>query len=107
MCEECWDEYGRPDIVNEKTEHALALVRQVYDAPLGGAGGRLHIVLDDWNLEDEHIYWCLSQVGEITAWQGKKFDVTPSIIERACGGAFLDMTLQERASTLEKFDGRL
>ncbi len=58
MCDGCWDEYGKPDIVNEKTEAALALVRQVYAAPRGGAGGRLHIVLDDWNLEDEHIYWC-------------------------------------------------
>lgn len=108
MCEMCWGEYGKPDIVNEKTETALALVHQVYEAIGGGAGGNLHIVLDDWNLEDEHIYSCLSGCGEVESYfGGQKFDTTPTIIERACGGAFLDMTLRERASTLAKFDGMI
>ena len=98
MCEACWDEYGEPNIVNEKTQAALMLVMQVYDAVGGGAGGNLHIVLDDWNIEDDSIYYCLSGYGE------RSFDDIPTIIERACGGAFLDMTIQERASVLAKFD---
>ncbi len=107
MCEVCYDEYGKPNIVNEKTEAALALVRQVYEAPQGGAGGNLHIVLDDWNIEDSSIYYCIESYGEVESYFGGNYDMTPTIIERACAGAFLDMTLRERASTLAKFDGMM
>ena len=106
MCEACWDEYGEPNIVNEKTQAALMLVMQVYDAIGGGAGGNLHIVLDDWNIEDDSIYYCLSQCEVVEHSFGGGFDTTPTLLERACGGAFLDMTLQERASVLAKF-GRM
>ncbi len=107
MCEMCWNEYGEPNIVNEKTEAALALVRAVYEAPQGGSGGNLHIVLDDWNIEDDSIYFCLGEDGEMESYFGGTYDMTPTIIERACAGAFLDMTLRERASTLAKFDGMM
>lgn len=103
MCEGCWEGYGSPNIVNEKTEAALVLVRQVYEAIGGSAGGHLHIVLDDWNLETGSIEWCLEQSGKRQGW-GTKYDATPTTIERACGEALLDMTLAERASCLAKFD---
>ncbi len=103
MCSGCWDGYGQPTIVNEKTEAALALVRQVYDAPGGNVGGNLHIVLDDWNLETGSIEWCLEQSGARRVGYNK-YDATPTTIERACGEAFLDMTMDERASCLAKFD---
>ena len=104
MCECCWDEYGKPSIVNEKTEAALALVRQVYDAAGGGAGGNLHIVLDDWNIENSSIEYC-QQGHSNPNWNGPPMRWELTEVEAHCATAFLDMTLKERASTLAKFDG--
>ncbi len=104
MCEDCWNGYGRPNIVNEKTEAALVLVRQVYDAPCGGAGGNLHIVLDDWNLEKHSIEWCQGGRSD-PHWQGPPMRWTLTDVEARCATAFLDMTLEERAATLAQFDG--
>lgn len=106
MCESCWEEYGKPDIVNEKTEAAAVLVQQVYDAIGGGMGGSLHIVLDDWNLEDDSINWCLTQFDECkVSFEDKTFNVGLTDLEQACAAAFLGMSMEERASTLAKFDG--
>jgi len=52
----------------------IALVKEYYSE--NGAGGSLHIVLDDGNLEDSHVDWCSgyasgandeagSQIGEL------------------------------------------
>lgn len=103
MCEVCWESYGSPTIVNEKTEAALALVRQVYDAPRGGAGGHLHIVLDDWNIENNSIEYC-QQGHSDPSWNGPPMCWPLTEVEAQCATAFLDMTLEERASTLAKFD---
>lgn len=35
------------------------LVKTLYEDMGEGAGGMLHIVLDDGNLEDDHIQWCI------------------------------------------------
>ncbi len=103
MCYGCWDEYGKPDIVNEKTEAALALVRQVYEAPRGGAGGHLHIVLDDWNLENSSIEYC-QQGHSSPDWHGPPMHWELTEVEAQCAKAFLSMTMAERASTLAKYD---
>ncbi len=47
---------GRP-----KTQDMLALARAFYGMPGHSVGGALHIVLDDGNLEEHHIRWCLEQ----------------------------------------------
>lgn len=39
----------------------LPLVEAYYDKPNNGAGGNLHIVLDDGNVEDSHVEFCLNQ----------------------------------------------
>ena len=106
MCEACWAEYGRPTIVNGKTEAALALVRQVYDAPMGGAGGHLHIVLDDWNIENSSIEYCQGGRSD-PSWHGPPMAWTLTDVEAQCAAAFLGMTMAERASTLAKYDGFL
>lgn len=50
MSSEEWDERGRPDDWNPKVKRALELVRDIYEyAPTGGP---LHVILDDWNIED-------------------------------------------------------
>ncbi len=106
MCEHCWISYDRPDIVNEKTEAAVALVRQVYDAIGGGAGGNLHIVIDDWNLLDHSIEWCQGGRSDPN-WHGPPMRWTLTDVEAQCAAAFLGMTLQERVSTLAQFDGMM
>ncbi len=39
----------------------LSLVKAFYQKEGNGCGGNLHIVLDDGNIEDEHILFCLRQ----------------------------------------------
>lgn len=56
MCYECWEEYGRPSDVTGDVVAAADAVRDLYTETF--VGGALHIVTDDWNLEDEHLDWC-------------------------------------------------
>ena len=39
-------------------ETVLLLAPEVYE--YSAVGGNLHIVLDDYNIEDSHILWCLT-----------------------------------------------
>lgn len=42
----------------------LPLVRAYYAKPENGVGGNLHIVLDDGNVEDSHVRFCLDRAHE-------------------------------------------
>lgn len=64
MCETCWSERGSHKIVSEKTTKAAELIQAIYDSEDGGAGGYAHIVVDDWNLEDESIDFSLNAINE-------------------------------------------
>lgn len=57
MCLDCYKEAGSPKIINDKTIKVAKLVTYLYD--LEDCGGACHIVVDDWNLENEHIEFCL------------------------------------------------
>ena len=47
------------------------LVDAYYELPGNGAGGELHIVLDDHNYERSHIRWCIAQAKKVeTRWLG-------------------------------------
>jgi hypothetical protein len=61
MCEQCYIDAGSPSIINEKTEHAARLIESIYDSPEGGVGGYAHIIVDDWNLDDDSIDFCLNE----------------------------------------------
>jgi hypothetical protein len=37
----------------------VAATKAYYSLPNNAAGGKLHIVLDDGNIKDEHIKWCI------------------------------------------------
>ena len=50
MSSEEWDERGRPDSWNPRVKRALELVRDIYEC--ASTGGPLHVILDDWNIED-------------------------------------------------------
>lgn len=47
---------GRPKVPEVKS-----LVREIYNQPMGGAGCCMHIVLDDGNIEDDSIRYCLER----------------------------------------------
>jgi len=36
----------------------IDLIQQIYQQPGGAVGGNLHIVLDDYNVDDDSILWC-------------------------------------------------
>lgn len=86
MCLDCWEKYGSDKLDNPVVRNLLALNYEVYDQPEGDSGGGLHIVLDDWNITDENIVWCIEH------------GLTE--VERRCADAFLAATLAERNSAL-------
>lgn len=45
--------------LSEKTARLRVLVRAIYETPGGGCGCCLHICLDDGNLRNSDIIWCL------------------------------------------------
>jgi hypothetical protein len=65
MCANCWTERGGHKIVNERTIKAAELIQTVYDSEDGEAGGYAHIVVDDWNLDDSDIDFCLNTKGSL------------------------------------------
>jgi hypothetical protein len=97
MCEGCYEEYGRPTIINGKTLAGAELVRAVYK--YNGVGGNLHVQLDDWNIDDEFwdefkVYHADSSAEQVEA-------------EKECFEAFKHMNTDERASALAIYDGFL
>lgn len=61
MCYGCYEEAGKPAIVNDKTKKAAELIKDLYEQDGCGVGGYAHIVTDDWNLEDGNIDWCITE----------------------------------------------
>jgi len=85
----CWRELGSPQIDSPAVRDAAHLIGRVYHFAITGGG--LHIVVDDYNLDDADLDSCLGQ--------------PLSTIERKCGEALRRMTVAERASALGLFDG--
>lgn len=50
MCRNCWAAHGQPADWNPQIAHALHLIRTIYATE--STGGPLHVVLDDWNIDD-------------------------------------------------------
>lgn len=90
MCLSCWNERGKPQVDNALVRDIAGLVKDVFAH--SSVGGGLHIVVEDWNLETEHIEWCLKEGG-------------CSDLERRCGELMLTATEDERASALALVDG--
>lgn len=63
MCENCYhEEYGAPDELDENVIACAEAIRKLYSIAV--AGGRCHIVTDDWNLETQHVEYCIGEVEE-------------------------------------------
>ena len=98
MCVQCWEEYGREVIDNPAVRAASKAADAVYE--FSCVGGNLHVLLDDWNLDDSF-------------FDGGDDDYARSIdeniheagrdqlaAERYCLGLFRALTEAERASAL-------
>ena len=98
MCYACWDELGKPAILNAKTRALPSLIKAVYAEPTGGSGGLLHIVLDDWNIENDSIAYCADEANHSRLM---------TAAESACIDHMFDMTIEERASGMALESGWL
>lgn len=99
MCQSCWEAYGSPTIVNERTKAAAKLIGEVYEHH--GAGGNCHTIVDDWNLED----WCVDDSLKNVTENPLGEDQEEIAASKACLEALKSMSLQERASALALHDG--
>lgn len=102
MCYTCWDMAGFPYIDNEATRKAVGMLSEVW------GGGNLHMVVDDWNMEDEIIESCKRRI--IAAMSAKrKPDARPTMaslqLELDCANHLLSMSEDERYSAMARVDG--
>lgn len=102
MCKGCYIEMASPSIVNERTQDAAKLIARVYE--FSCVGGNAHIVLDDWNLEDHHVDWCLSDALTQNVHEAGADQLSA---ERACLVAMRALSMDERASALAIYEGFL
>lgn len=102
MCKDCWIEAGKP-VPTAKSIAAVPLIEAVYDHH--PAGGRLHIVLDDWNLSDSNISFCVDLINKNEWAETYEYPRKAAQDELACAHALMGMTQQERASALAIWRG--
>lgn len=116
MCKSCYIKYGSPTFKPAAIYYQIIdYIYKVYE--YNGAGGNAHIVLDDWNLEDTHIDWCLNNIHDkmkvliedqqYTGMLVRKNEDTLEQLEaeKKCLILLRNLTLQERAYTLALLDG--
>lgn len=102
MCYNCYKEYGSPKVISDKVRDAVELVTKYDSASYCG----LHIVVDDWNLEDEHVVWCLKSISlpeEVSGLTERSEEEKTAIVE--LGTLLLIMTIAERATALAINEG--
>lgn len=99
MCYGCWEKMGKPMIANPKTNEAAKQISEIYR--IHSAGGNFHIVIDDMNLEDCHVDYCIEQS------KLNPYDHDAEQIEAECklGELFRSMSEDERASAIAIYEG--
>ena len=100
MCYSCWDNYGKSIIDTPAVREAAAAVHEVY--VYSCAGGNLHIVLDDWNVEGGNLAFCQEKISE-GGYEGCTAEQLA--VEQRCLDIFKKLTEEERASALALADG--
>jgi hypothetical protein len=94
MCVTCYDTFRAenpndfPLPTTKQMREIVNLIDEFYEDWF--TGGALHIVLDDWNLEDEDITWCL---------QNSDPDLQDDRV-KLITGKLLQLTLAERYEVL-------
>lgn len=90
MCSECWASYADVDLEwHDDIPTAARLVELLYEQPDGAAGGPLHVVLDDWNLE-----------GGLDLYQPELFSTATRVVATAVAEIMRPMEPRQRAEVL-------
>lgn len=100
MCYGCYEKYGKPEIINDATKNAVILIEKVYD--MSCSGGNAHVVIDDWNIDDQSILWCLNKAISENICESRDELI---IAEKEALEALLALSIDERASALAIVDG--
>ena len=115
-----WVELDRPDDWNPKVARALELIRDIYE--YARAGGPLHVILDDWNIEDGDVRAAAQDLRDGyyrwgPGWEPVSYDPYENLDEdetRQVRDAVAElvpllrgMTVNERASALARHWGYL
>lgn len=102
MCIDCYRKH-RPVELTPEIEAVAILIKEWLDLPLNIAGGALHIVLDDFNIEDEDIVYCLDARHEM--WLGHRWtDDHQRLFQPLCV-ALLSLEINERAAAVAMAEG--
>lgn len=97
LCSGCWESYGSPELDSPEIQACRELIEELYRFPEGGVGGNLHIVTDDWNIEDGNLEFCRDQVLDESYGTPDQREVELQILD------LMDrMSLAERASVLRR-----
>lgn len=101
MCYSCYEDYGKPTLVTPEIQEAAWLVEKVYE--FSAVGGNLHIVVDDWNIEDSSLDFCDRYI------DAEGYDCPQAQIkaELACLDAFRKLSVPHRAAALAIHEGFL
>jgi hypothetical protein len=94
MCRHCWEEEGAPRIDTPAIRAARDLIQRVYD--FNDVGGGLHVVVDDWNIEDDDL---------VKRYAAPDDGPEQVVAEEECLAALRALTQPERASALALYDG--
>lgn len=100
MCVKCYGDPERQEIVSDETIRVAGLIDVVYE--YSKVGGNAHIVIDDHNLETDHIDWCLTDALKSNSHQASDAQLEA---ERACLEALKALTLDERVSAIAIHEG--
>lgn len=94
--------------VTDQMEEVLAYIAALYKNPAGGTGGPLHVVVDDYNVDDESLSFCRGQMKEWTPYDCTADD---GIRVLMLSGWILDllepMSVIERSVTIALAHGNL
>ena len=100
MCYSCWIDHGKLEIDTPEVRAAAQAIHEVY--LYSCAGGNLHIVVDDWNVEDGNLAFCQEKISE-GGYEGCTAEQL--IAEQQCLDILKRLTEEERASALALQDG--
>lgn len=107
MCSGCYQERGSPEDQCDLTDAVVSLIKAIYR--YHPCGGHCHIVLDDWNLGDSSIQFCIDWIGKarlsypdaVIEDQGEGMLVA----EMACMQIMMQMNEAQRATALAIAEG--
>ncbi len=102
MCMGCFEEY-RSDVekipVTQDILDAVEAVNVVYQHSLTGGG--MHIVTDDWNLDDDDVDFCLRTIPTDSHYG----DTDSQTADLHCAQIFRALTVPQRALVLAIVEG--